>query len=282
MIDVRRLQAAVLALTGRDVAPYKPSVVRRRVRVRCREAGIPGPDAYLELLEAGGDPARDEADRLVRALSVPVSSFFRDPEVFRALEHAVWPALLDRAWAGAPVRMWCAACSRGQEAYSLAASFLAAAERAGARPALRVLGTDVDAGAIEAARAGGYPRESLACAPERLRRRYFEDRGDGSAVVGPELRERVRFAVGDVFDGVARTRDLDLVACRNLLIYFRRPVQEALILGLLDALRPGGYLVLGVSESVLGRPWERVEHVDPERRIYRKPARGARSGSRTD
>ncbi len=281
MIDVRRLTEAVLALTGRDVAPYKPSVLQRRVRVRCREAGVPGPDAYLALLEEGGEPARAEAGHLVRALSVPVSSFFRDPEVFRALERVVWPPLLGRARAGAPVRMWCAACSRGQEAYSLAASFLDAAGRAGVDPDLSVLGTDVDAAALDRARAGVYPSDALSDAPERLRRRYFEEAGEGS-VVGPELRKRVRFAVGDVFDGTAGVGNLDLVACRNLLIYFRRPVQEALILGFLDALRPGGYLVLGVSETVLGRPWKRVEHVDPVRRIYRKPVGDVLPGVRTD
>ncbi|MEW6487931.1 MAG: protein-glutamate O-methyltransferase CheR [Thermodesulfobacteriota bacterium] len=264
-----RARRLVLSLAGADLGPYKDNLLLRHVRALAREAGFADPEVYLDHLEQAGQDAAAQAAQLARGVSVQVSGFFRDPDVFAALEALAYPALF-RPGTGDILRVWCAACARGQEAYSLAISLRRYARSRGLAQRVAVVATDVDEGALAAAQAGVYGHRHVEELPAPVRDEAFERLGAGTWRVRPELRRVVRFRRADLLDSRTHPTGMDLVSCRNLLIYLRRPVQEELILGLRQALRPGGYLVLGASETALGRPWGLLEHVSPIHRIYRR------------
>ncbi|MDF1553688.1 MAG: protein-glutamate O-methyltransferase CheR [Deferrisomatales bacterium] len=268
--DLTRAVEVLYALLGINLLGYKPNVLQRRLLARMRDIGSASPAEYLARLEAGGPEAGQEARRFLASLSVRVSTFFRDPQVFTALGESVFPELLAR---GQELRVWSAGCSRGQETYSLAYTLHRSAGRRDAAPGFSVLGTDVDAGALRQAGLGVYSAKALEGVPDEVRGEMFEPVAEQRWRVLPHLRRQVRFEAGNVLDPAthAGAERFDLVACRNLLIYLDRPAQEELILALRRTLRPGGYLVLGSSETVIGRPWGLLEHVDPALRIYRRP-----------
>lgn len=268
--DASRVRRLVLSLAGVDLAPYKENLLLRRVRAMARQRGAPDVKAYLERLEAGGQEAEDDLHRLVRGLSVSVSGFFRDPGVFLALEEKVFPNLYEGR-EEATLRVWSAACARGQEAYSLAIALSGFARSRGIRLRIAVLGTDVDEAALAHARHGAYSRKALEGVPAPILVEAFAPGPDDGFVIRPEIQSLVRFQRADLLDPGSHPRGVDLIACRNLLIYLQRTVQEHVILALRRALRPGGYLVLGASETVIGLPWSRLEHLDPAHRIYRRP-----------
>jgi len=264
-----RARRLVLSLAGVDIGPYKENLLLRRVRALAREGGFADPEGYLDQLEGGGPDAAAHARRLAEGLCIQVSGFFRDPAVFKALEELVYPGLFDEA-GGRPVRVWCTACAHGQEAYSLAISLWRYARTRGREGEFAVLGTDLDEAALSRARAGVFGLRGLEGLPPELRDEAFEAEGKGAWRIRPEVRRLVRFQRADLLDFGSHPAGVDLVSCRNLLIYLQRPVQEDLILALRRALRPGGFLVLGSSETVLGRPWSLLEHLSPARRIYRR------------
>jgi chemotaxis methyl-accepting protein methylase len=235
-----------------------------------RQGGFPDVDAYLAFLETGGREASSQVQQLLRDLSVSVSGFFRDPGVFEALQEQVFPDLC-RSRGDGPLRVWSAACARGQEAYTLAIALWRFTRSRGLVHRAAVLGTDVDEAALIHARRGSYPRRMLEGVPKPILEEAFVPEPGGALRVRPEIRRLVRFQRADLLDSGSHPEGVDLIACRNLLIYLQRNVQEDLILALRRALRPGGYLVLGATETVLGRPWALLEHVNPTRRIYRRP-----------
>jgi len=270
--DAARVRCLVLSLVGADIAPYKENLLLRRVRAMARQRGVPDVATYLAQLEGRGAGVKDELRRLVRDLSVSVSGFFRDAAVFRSLEERVFPKLWEER-KEEPVRVWSAACAQGQEAYSLAISLRKFGKARPGAGRIAILGTDVDEKALATARRGSYPRRLLDGVPAALLDEIFEPEPGGALRVRPEIRRLIRFQRADLLDPGSHPEGVDLIACRNLLIYLRREVQEDLILALRRALSPGGYLVLGASETVIGRPRSRLEHVDPARRIYRRPLR---------
>lgn len=271
---VERARRLLQTLTGVDPSAYKENVFLRKLKARAREAGFADPSDYLDALEARGAAAAGDGFRLVRGLSAPVSGFFRDPEVFEALEARVFPSLFAEAGPGGTVRAWSAGCSRGQEAYSLAASLWRASRRRGWPGAIDVVGTDLDPEALAHACGGAYGPRALEGMSPSVREEVFEEDESETWRVREEVRQRVRFRRANLLDPASHPAGMDVIACRNLLIYLRRGVQEDVILALRSALRPGGFLVLGSSETVLGRPWKALEHVDPARRIYRRPPSG--------
>jgi chemotaxis methyl-accepting protein methylase len=273
MPETERALGLVLELAGKDLSPYKERVIFRALRARALETGRLGVAQYLDSLEAGNDWARSEALRLATTLCPKVSGFFRDPEAFSALEAFAYPAVFRRR-SGGPVRVWSAACSRGQEAYSLAISLRRWVRESSPGAAFGVLGTDLDEESLAAARAGVYTARDIESAPAWVREEAFEPLPGGRLGLRPEIRALTQFRQEDLLEVGRRAKGFDLISCRNLLIYLRRPVQESLILNLREALSPGGFLLLGVTETVLGTPWTAFEHVNPRWRIYRKP-RGA-------
>lgn len=248
---------------GIDFAHYKPSTVMRRVERRLQLSRAPTFEAYLERL--ANDP--EELDALFRDLLIGVTRFFRDEEAFARLEKTVIPSLLERTSASEEVRVWVAGCATGEEAYSVAMLFHEAMIKAGTSRRLRVLATDVHRGSLEFAGRGLYDQDKVAGVGPKLLERYFDKRG-ASYQVSPELRQLVVFAPHNVMKDAPFTH-LDLITCRNMLIYLLPAAQQKVMSLFHFALKQNGVLFLGPSESI-GALSDDFETVDGHWRIYRK------------
>jgi len=268
--SLNRIRIAVLEARGLDLSYYKESFIRRRLAIRQRAVGLPQLARYAAHLES--DTA--EMDHLVNGLTVNVSEFFRNPGVFRILASDVLPGLLeDCRRARRPLRAWSAGCATGEEAYSVAILL----HRAGLRDEQsRLTGTDIDREVVTRARAGIFDANRMREMDEATRADYFEAEAEGSGFrIRQELLLPLHFQVRDVMSQSFQ-RDLDLVLCRNLLIYIEPGLQEKLLATLAHTLRPGGVLVLGRVERLLGDVRNAFEAVDASERVYRKLAPGAR------
>jgi len=243
------MQKIIVLLRSRvlhDFSVYKPSTIRRRIERRINVHQLKGPAEYLRLLQENPH----ELDLLFQELLIGVTNFFRDPEAFDTLAKTVVPALLAARPAHTPLRVWAAGCSTGEEAYSLAMLLQEAMDKLKKHFPIQIFGTDLDHEAIEAARRGRYP-EGIArdVSPQRLARFFVKE--DGGYRIRKEIRELVIFAPQNVLKDPPFTR-LDLIACRNLLIYLKPAAQERLLSLFHYALKPDGVLFLGSSESLTG------------------------------
>src|SRR5271155_5466033 len=249
--------------TSHDFVLYKPGTLSRRIERRMTLASVDDSGRYLEMLREDSD----ELKLLAKDLLINVTSFFRDPKAFELLAEEVIPDLVRRHPSDQPLRIWVAGCSTGEETYSLAMLFLEEIAAAKRNVRLQVFASDVDEDAIALAREGRYP-ESVAAdvSPVRLGR-FFTLEEHGYRVV-PELRGVVVFTVQDVLADPPFSR-LDLISCRNLLIYLRPEAQEKVLLLFHFALSEGGVLMLGGSETV-GSLDDRFEPVSKAQRIYRQ------------
>ncbi|HET9597695.1 MAG TPA: CheR family methyltransferase [Anaeromyxobacteraceae bacterium] len=244
MAEVGGAWEALRQATGRDLSVYRPAAVARALARRMSAGDLASLDAYLERLQR--DPA--EARALIEELSVGVTSFFRDEEVFAFLERRILPRLAAEARASGILRAWVPGCASGEEAYTVAILLREAAERAGDGRAV-VFATDVDGAALALARRARYPREAAErVGPGRLAR-FFDVHAD-EAVARQDLRDACVFAAHDLARDPPFTR-VDLVCCRNVLIYFDDEARKATVSLLHQALRPGGVLVLGSSEGLV-------------------------------
>jgi chemotaxis protein methyltransferase CheR len=257
-----RLRRLVHERTGLDLESYKERFIERRVAIRVRATRHQRLGDYLRYLSR----EHGEMERLVRCLTIHVSSFFRNASTFEAIGREVFPALF-AAGASRHPRFWSVGCSRGEEPYSLA---IMAYEHLGGRRGawdLQIQATDVDDRVLEEAKAGEYAWSQVADLDPALRERYFAREGRWRIV--PEIRRMVRFHRRDILmDPPAG--EYDFILCRNLLIYFDRPGQEAVFERLARCLRPGGFLALGRTEVFVGAAREAFAAVDPRERIYRR------------
>ena len=262
------LRDLVLAAGGIDLDLYKDSCVLRRIMLRIHSCGVPDLRGYLRLVSK--DPV--ERGRLVKALTIQVSQFFRNPSTFRAIQDEVLPVILtDKARAGGrALRLWSVGCAHGEEPYSLAILLLERGEGVATRYATAIYATDIDPSSLRRAKEGRYPATSLTNVPTRWQERYFRQHGN-HAEVTPEVRRLVFFKRHSVLDPSPFGR-IDLVVFRNVLIYMTEALQERVLLALFDALNPGGFLVLGKVEGLAGAARERFEAVNLSERVYRKPA----------
>jgi two-component system CheB/CheR fusion protein len=241
------------ATTGHDFSLYKKSTIGRRIQRRMTLHQIDDDLVYVRYLSE--NPG--EAQLLFRELLINVTSFFRDPEAFVMLKQTLLPPLLEGKPAQSVFRVWVAGCSTGEEAYSLAMilhelqSELLSSWVQGLT--LQIYATDLDDEAIAVARAGRYPSSiALDVSPERLRR-FFTTEPEGCYKVKKEIRDSVVFAVQNVIKDPPFTR-LDLLSCRNLMIYLEPELQQRLINTFHYALRPNGLLFLSTSESITNQP----------------------------
>ncbi|HUZ64564.1 MAG TPA: chemotaxis protein CheB [Acetobacteraceae bacterium] len=260
------------AKTGHDFTLYKPGTLQRRIERRMGMAGIAAADAagYIDLLR--GDVG--ERDLLATDLLINVTSFFRDAKVFDLLAKQIIPELVHRRSADHPLRIWIAGCSTGEETYSLVMLFREEITASNLNVKLQVFASDVDPDAVTAARDGLYPEAiSAEVSPTRLSR-FFAKEEHGYRV-SPELRSVVVFTVQDVLADPPFSR-LDFISCRNLLIYLRPEAQARIISLFHFALREGGILLLGSSET-LGSAESRFEVISKPERLYRHIGR-ARAG----
>ena len=230
--------------TGHDFSLYKQNTIRRRIERRMAAHSLDDTDAYARYLAE--NPA--EVHLLFKELLINVTSFFRDPEAFELLKNEILPSLLANKPEDGVFRVWVAGCATGEEAYSIAMVLRECMDIARHPFKVQIYGTDIDDDAIGVARSGSYPPNiSIDVPPERLRRFFTKE--ESGFRIKKEIREMVIFAVQNVVKDPPFTR-LDMLSCRNLLIYFEPELQNRLIPTFHYALIPGGVLFLSPSESI--------------------------------
>jgi two-component system CheB/CheR fusion protein len=259
--------AAILQLLhqvgGIDFSDYKPATVMRRLERRMQVRHCPALFQYLDLLEND----RGEVITLRREMLISVTSFFRDPEVFEALAEKVISPIVAETQTGETIRVWTAGIATGEEPYTIAMLFLEAFERERRWPNLKVFATDVDQQCVDTAGIGQYPESAAAeLSPERLER-FFIRKGD-TFVVKNELRQCIVFARHNLLADPPFTK-MDLVVCRNTLIYFKSAAQERAIRALQYSIRQGGALLLGSSES-LSAVSDGLQPISSKYKIFRR------------
>jgi two-component system CheB/CheR fusion protein len=249
--------------TRHDFTGYKQNTIRRRLERRMALHKLTRIADYYRFLQE--DPA--EVQALFRDLLITVTSFFRDPEAFKILRDQVIPEIMAKKEPGGAIRVWVPACASGEEAISLAILLSEARERLGQAVSIQVFATDIDSEAIDRARQAEYP-ESIAAdvSPERLQAFFIKK--DHAFKVKPEIREMVVFATQNLIGDPPFSR-LDLISCRNVLIYLGAELQKKIIPLFHFVLNQEGYLFLGSSESVGGFA-DLFRPLDSKWKIYRR------------
>ncbi|MGV3662303.1 MAG: chemotaxis protein CheB [Prosthecobacter sp.] len=239
-----RITEIVRRSSGVDFTHYKSNTMYRRITRRMVLHKLESAEDYEEMLRR----SPEEVESLYQDLLINVTSFFRNPDAFDTLAAKILPALLAGRPGHEPVRIWTLGCSTGEEAYSLAMTFAECAEAAESPAQLQLFATDLSAGAIEKARAGLYPHSiEQDVSPERLRRFFVAE--EGGYRICKAIREQCIFSRHNALTDPPFSR-LDLISCRNLLIYLEPMLQQQIMARVHYALKPGAYLWLGSSESV--------------------------------
>lgn len=268
MMPEEDLSVVIQALQGAAGIPalsmYKDRCLRRRLAVRMRACGVRTLADYAGVLR--GTPG--EVERLLQTLTINVTQFFRNPEVWDSLETVLRPRVTDR-----PLRCWSAGCATGEEAWTIAMMLADLGEEGPDSTwstRSRVDGTDVDPEVLDRARAALYLEQSFGVPVPDRARRHLVPAGPELVAVRPGLRNHVRFLRHDLGVDPPPDPPYDLIVCRNVVIYFGREVQEKLYQTFVNALAPGGVLLLGKVEGLVGPASRRMIAVDPRSRVYRR------------
>lgn len=249
--------------TGHEFSQYKQTTLVRRIQRRLQVLQLPSVAVYMERLHQ--DPM--EVEQLFKDLLIGVTHFFRDPEAFEVLAREVVPRIFERAGAEGPVRAWTPGCATGEEAYSVAILLREEMIRRVVQPLVQIFAGDIDQEALELARHGRYPVGIAAqVSPERLERFFVKE--DHSYVIAKQVRDMCIFSTHSLIKDPP-FRHLDLIVCRNLLIYLEPDLQKDAIQLFHYSLRPEGYLFLGPSEHVAG-PSDLFRTLDKKYRIFQR------------
>ncbi len=262
---LKKIFILLRAQTGHDFSQYKPSTIGRRIERRMAVHQIAAMDGYVKFLQQ--TPA--EVKALFEDMLIGVTSFFRDPAAFQALEDQVIPKLFENKSPDAMIRIWTPGCSTGEEAYSLAILLVERMELLKQSYTVQLFATDIDPQAIATARIGRYPAGIAAdLTPERLARFFTAEPAGSGYRIHKSIRDLLVFSEQNVIKDPPFSK-LDLIACRNLLIYLDTDLQKKLIPLFHYALKPGGWLFLGTSESV-GEFGELFGVLDRKAKIYQR------------
>jgi two-component system, chemotaxis family, CheB/CheR fusion protein len=259
---LRRVLAHLRVRTGHDFSKYKRSTVLRRLARRMQVTRTENLSEYYEVLRESAD----EAQALLSDLLISVTTFFRDHDAFEALKTQVLPGLFEGRELDATIRVWVSGCATGEEAYSIAMLLQEEAAKHELRPPIQMFGSDLDARALAVAREGRYPASIETDVSEDRLRRFFIREGEGYRV-RQELRDTILFAVHDLVKDPPFSH-VDLISCRNVLIYLDRELQEQVSSTFHYALNPGGFLLLGASETADSPPGL-FRTTDRNARIYK-------------
>ncbi len=262
---LKKIFILLRAQTGHDFSQYKPTTIFRRIERRMAVHQVDTLEAYVQYLQQ----TPPEVEALFRDLLIGVTNFFRDPEAFSALQTQAIPQLFEGKPAGSVVRVWSAGCSTGEEAYSIAILLQERLEALKQNYRIQVFATDIDSRAIAVARAGVYPA-SIAenVSPQRLARFFTPEDGGRSYRVHKGIRDLLVFSEQDLIKDPPFSR-LDLISCRNLLIYLGADAQRKLIALFHYALMPDGMLFLGTSETV-GEFVDLFSPVERKAKLYQR------------
>ena len=253
---------------GFDFTGYKRSSLERRIRKRMEEIGCTTYADYLDHLEVH----QEEFAFLFNTILINVTAFFRDAATWDYLRSEVVPGLVAARPAGAPIRVWCAGCASGEEAYTIAMVLADVLGEAAYRDRVKIYATDVDEEALQSARLASYPARSVENVPREALDRYFE-RYDSRYVFRQDLRRTVIFGRNDLVQDAPISR-IDLLVCRNTLMYFNAETQGQILRRFHFGLDDGGVLILGKSEMLITHA-DLFQPVDLKRRVFRKVLGGA-------
>ncbi len=262
----RALMDKITRDRGFRCSSYKDKCLRRRVAVRMRAKGAVSFTDYADILDAD----MHEYDRLHRVLTINVTKFFRNWHTYEVLEQSVIPQLWNRTDPG--IRVWSAGCSSGEEAYSIGIllhQHAAATDSVQRLDTVSIVGTDIDAHCVGDAERAMYSETALGETPQALRARYFPTVSEMRTVL-PEVRRLVRFEQADILQAPPPLDPVHLILCRNVIIYFQRDAQDSLLREFHRILAPGGFLVLGKVETLLGDIRGLFSPVNARERVFRK------------
>jgi two-component system, chemotaxis family, CheB/CheR fusion protein len=248
---------------GFDFTGYKRASIERRVAKRMSDVGVERYEDYRDYLELHAG----EFAALFNTLLINVTGFFRDPQTWEHLATEILPALLTRVGPDSPIRVWCAGCAGGEEAYTVAMVLARVLGDAAFRDRVKIYATDIDEGALEEARRGAYLPRQIEDVPQAALERFFE-RTEQRYVFRKDLRRSVIFGRNDLVQDAPISR-IDLLFCRNTLMYFTAETQSQILRRLHFALDDEGFLVLGRSEMLVAHA-ELFTPVDLKRRVFRK------------
>ncbi len=263
-----RLTGVISGTTGLTLASFKDRCLKRRIAVRMRAHGLHTYDEYRRLLQS----SPDEYAKLKDALTINVTRFYRNADTWQALADDVLRDLVERQ--NGRVAVWSAGCSSGEEPYTVAmvlADILEAVGRRSWLARVTIDASDIDRQSLERAARGWFPAAAFEEAPAHFATKYCDSVDDGYQV-RRQLREVVTVFPLDLMRDPPRRADYDLILCRNVVIYFDRPMQDELFNRFADALGPGGVLVLGKVETMLGPAGSRFKLINIRERIYRRAA----------
>jgi len=249
--------------TGHDFSGYKENTFARRVQRRMEVRQIARLSQYVQCLQSDAE----EVQALFRDLLIGVTNFFRDPEAFTTLEKDVIPRLFEGKGPADSVRVWVPGCATGEEAYSLAILLREHMDSLQSAPKIQLFATDIDERSLSVARAGRYPVPFIEDIGSRRLKRFFSG-DDLSVVVNRDIRDFCVFSTHSVIRDPPFSR-VDLISCRNLLIYLGAGLQERVIPAFHYALRPRGYLFLGTSENI-GRHGDLFSPIDKKQRLFQR------------
>lgn len=266
VVDIEELVEFVFSECGTDLSKYRRSCLRRRVSLRMTTVGSDDLEEYMEYLK--GHPG--EMKLLLDAVTIHVTDFFRDRDVFDTLYNRVFPEIIgEKLVEGVNrIRIWSAGCSTGEETYSIAVLLLELLrkERIVLKP--RIFGTDISEESCRFAMQGTYADRRVCGIPGRLVKRYFDI--DGSTCrVTQQIKRHVKFKVHDIFSKPPFSA-LDLVVCRNVLIHFNQQARSTVLTNFYSVMNPGGILLLGKSEAITGPELRMFQLIDARNKIYQK------------
>ncbi len=267
--EFEELKAGVKELLGFNVFQYKDSYIGRRFDSRLRAYHLETYDAYWDLLRRDAK----EQERLLQELTINVTEFFRDQPVFDVLRQQIIPCLLTKK---GKIRVWSAGSSDGKEAYSLSMLFNEALGEQQAAARVEILGTDIDADCLDHAKLGKYECHPGILQTDIVKQLRFLPNPDHFFViqgnqysVKPAVKSLVRFEYHDLISG-PKKQNIDIILCRNVVIYFTRELQEVLYQDFFNALNPGGFFVMGKTETLVGPSRSMFTPFNLAERIYQK------------
>jgi chemotaxis protein methyltransferase CheR len=265
-LDILRI--IVQKYKGFDISQYKDSYIERRVNTRINLTNRDNLKSYIELLR--NNP--EELNKLMDALTVNVTEFFRNIETFSALETDIIPKILQNKETDSRnvIKVWSAGSSSGEETYSLAILFLEALRKSRKEYDLMIYGTDIDRKSIIKAKSGIYESNKVSNIRKDLLDRYFDEYGN-ECMIKPFVKKYVNFSYLDLSsDFVQNLRTYELILCRNVIIYFTLDVKKSLFMKFYQMLRKDGYLIVGKNEAITGKAVYFMETVNLSERIYKK------------
>lgn len=261
--ELRRICTVLLTRTGNDFSCYKPNTMQRRIAKRMALHSFQKTSEYLEYLTHD----EEEVNFLFRDMLIRVTRFFRDPELWEYLRKTLFPKLLRQHHDSDGFRVWVPGCATGDEAYSIAILMNEVLRENGESKKIQIFASDLDADAIAIARRGQYPAGIINEVPEELLNRYFSYSDDHYTICKP-IREQIVFAPHNLIKDPPFTQ-IDLISCRNLLIYMKPDMQSDLLSMFHMALRDNGTLVLGPSESV-GAASQAFETINAKWKVFKR------------